>query len=117
MRRIAQIIQLKPDGEAAYIQYHQQVWPAVLATIAACNIRNYSIFLRSGLLFAYFEYHGTNFAEDMRTMSACPETQRWWSIMDPMQLSMADAEPGERWSELGEVFHFDPAPEDDHARS
>ena len=111
MRRVAQIIQLNPDDEAAYIRYHKQVWPAVLATIAECNMGNYSIFLRNGLLFSYFEYYGTNFADDMRKMSACPETQRWWSIMDPMQSPVADAPPGERWSGMHEVFHFDSIPE------
>ncbi len=107
MRRIAQVIQLNPEDEAAYIRYHAQVWPAVLATITDCNIRNYSIFLRNGLLFAYFEYHGTNYAEDMLRMAACPETQRWWIITDPMQSAMADAEPDEKWSEMREVFHLE----------
>lgn len=107
MRRVAQIIQLKPEHEAAYLRYHQQVWPAVLATIASCNITNYSIFLRNGLLFSYFEYHGLNYDEDMRKMSACADTQRWWAIMDPMQTVMPDALPGDKWSEMREVFHFD----------
>ncbi len=107
MRRVAQIIRLKPEHEAAYVSYHEQVWPGVLATIANCNIRNYSIFLRNGLLFSYFEYHGTNFADDMAKMSACAETQRWWSIMDPMQSRMDDASGDEKWSAMREVFHFD----------
>ncbi len=110
MRRIAQIIRLRPEDEAEYIRYHQQVWPTVLATIARCNIKNYSIFLRNGLLVGYFEYHGTDYQEDMRQMAACPETQRWWRIMDPMQQRMPDAEPGDKWSEMREVFHFDPEP-------
>ncbi len=107
MRRVAQIIQLKREEEAAYIRYHEQVWPAVLATIASCNITNYSIFLRNGLLFSYYEYHGTNYEEDMSKMSACVDTQRWWNIMDPMQTILPDAMPGEKWSEMREVFHFD----------
>jgi L-rhamnose mutarotase len=107
LRRVAQIIQLNREDEAAYIRYHEQVWPAVLATIASCNITNYSIFLRNGLLFSYFEYNGDDYAADMRKMSECLDTQRWWSIMDPMQLPMADALPGEKWSEMREVFHFD----------
>jgi L-rhamnose mutarotase len=109
LRRIAQVIQLNPEYEAAYIRYHEQVWPAVLATIASCNITNYSIFLRNGVLFSYFEYYGNDYAADMNKMSACLDTQRWWSIMDPMQLPMADAQPGEKWSEMPEVFHFDAA--------
>ena len=107
MQRYAQAIQLLPQHEAEYIRYHAQVWPTVLQTIADCNIRNYTIFLRKGILFAYFEYHGTNYAADMQKMAADPETQRWWTIMDPMQASLADAEPGEKWSMAQEVFHAD----------
>ncbi len=110
MQRVAQIIQLNPQDEAAYIRYHEQVWPTVLATIAACNISNYSIFLRNGLLFSYFEYSGSDLIADMEKMSACIDTQRWWSIMDPMQSIMPDALPGEKWSSMREVFHFDPIP-------
>lgn len=116
MRRVAQIIQLKPQDEAAYIRHHQRVWPAVLATIAECNISNYSIFLRNGLLFSYFEYDGINYDEDMARMSACLDTQRWWSITDPMQAPMPDAKPGEKWSEIQEVFHFNPVPVADGKR-
>ena len=107
MRRIAQLIRLKPEAEAEYVRMHAEVWPGVLATIAACNIRNYSIFLRDHVLYAYFEYHGDDLKEDMRKMAACAETQRWWSVMDPMQTAMEDAEPGERWTGMREVFHFD----------
>lgn len=107
MQRYAQIIQLRPEDEAEYIRYHAKVWPTVLETIAGCGIRNYSIFLRNGVLFAYFEYHGSDYAADMRKMAACPETQRWWTIMDPMQMPMDDAADGEKWSQLREVFHFD----------
>lgn len=110
LRRVAQIIQLNPEDEAAYVRYHEQVWPTVLATITACNISNYSIFLRNGLLFSYFEYSGSDFTADMEKMSACVDTQRWWSIMDPMQSTMPDALPGEKWSDMREVFHFDPVP-------
>jgi L-rhamnose mutarotase len=62
------------------------------------------------VLFAYFEYHGSDFAADMKKMAADPETQRWWAIMDPMQAVMSDALPGEKWSDMTEVFHFDGHP-------
>ena len=107
MRRYAQVIQLNEKDEAEYIRYHAEVWPTVLKTIAECGIRNYSIFLRNGVLFAYFEYHGEDYAADMRKMAADAETQRWWKIMDPMQRPMDDAEDGEKWSGLKEVFHFE----------
>jgi len=90
MQRYAQVIKLHAADEEEYIR-----------------IRNYSIFLRSGVLFAYFEYHGSDYAADMRKMAADPETQRWWKITDAMQAQMEDAAPGEKWSPLREVFHFD----------
>ncbi len=108
MQRMAQVIRLVAEHETEYVRCHEAVWPEVLATIASCHIRNYSIFLRKGVLFAYFEYHGTDYAADMRKMAECPHTRRWWGITDAMQTPMEDAEVGEKWSVLREVFHFDP---------
>ena len=72
MKRYTQVIRLRPEAEAEYIRYHAAVWPTVLQTISGCGIRNYSIFLRNGVLFAYFEYHGTDYDADMRKMAADP---------------------------------------------
>lgn len=111
MRRYAQVIQLLPHFRDEYIRYHQEVWPAVLAKIEACNIRNYSIFLHDSLLIAYFEYHGEDYEADMQKMAADSDTQRWWSIMDPMQQPLPEAiKEGTHWLEVPEVFHFDGMP-------
>lgn len=105
MRRFCQLIGLRSEQRDEYVRYHAAVWPGVLATIEACHIRNYSIYLHDDLLIAYFEYHGSDFDADMRRMAADPETQRWWAIMDPMQQPLSGA--GERrWLEVPEVFHF-----------
>jgi L-rhamnose mutarotase len=79
----------------------------VLATIARCNIRNYSIFRHDTTLFAYFEYAGTDFAHDMATMGADPKTQEWWALTDPLQEPCASHEPGEWWAAASEIFHTD----------
>ena len=107
MQRYGMIIRLRPEAEAAYRQHHQAVWPAVLNTITACNIRNYTIFLRDGCLFGYFEYVGQDYAADMRKMAADPATQQWWTIMEPMQEPFADRPEGAWWSPMEEVFHHD----------
>lgn len=109
MRRIAQIIRVKPEAIAEYKRIHAEVWPDVLKTIAACNIKNYSIFLREpeNLLFAYFEYHGQDLAEDMKKMAADEATQRWWTITDPMQSPLETVEEGQWWAPAAEVFHQD----------
>ena len=52
MRRYGQVIGIKPERIAAYEALHAAVWPEVLATIRACNIRNYSIFRHGNTLFA-----------------------------------------------------------------
>ncbi len=110
MKRYAQVIGLKPEHREEYSRYHAAVWPEVLATIERCNIRNYSIYRYNDLLFAYFEYHGTDFDADMRRMAKDPHTQRWWSIMDPMQTVLTEAEGGPRWFQIPEEFHFEGSP-------
>ena len=107
MKRYGQIIGLDSQKFETYKKYHASVWPEVLKMITACNISNYSIFHKDGLLFAYFEYTGTNFAADMAKMAADPKTQEWWSIMEPMQLPLKTRKEGEWWSTMDEVFHLD----------
>lgn len=110
MHRYCQLIRLRTERREEYIEYHREVWPTVLATIEACNIRNYSIFLHGDLLIAYFEYHGSDFEADMHKMASDPETQRWWAIMDPMQQRLPDVPPSDKWLNIPEVFHFDGSP-------
>lgn len=109
MNRIAQIVQLRPEQIERYVEVHAAVWPDVLAKIADCHMANYSIFLRrpENLLFAYFEYHGSDFAADQAKMAADPRTQEWWEITNPMQQPLATAAPGEWWVGADEVFHVD----------
>jgi L-rhamnose mutarotase len=91
VRRIAQVIGVKPDDIEEYERIHADVWPTVLATIKKANIQNYSIFRYEHLLFAYMEYTGTDYEKDMATIAADPETQRWWKITDPMQSQVPEA--------------------------
>ena len=59
------------------------------------------------LLFAYFEYHGTDFAADMAKMAADPKTQEWWAVCMPCQAPLATRKEGEWWAAMDEVFHHD----------
>jgi L-rhamnose mutarotase len=107
MKRFGMAIGLKPAAEKKYREHHAAVWPEVLETIRQCNIRNYSIYLKDGMLYSYFEYHGTDFAADMAKMAADPATQRWWALMEPMQEPVATRKEGEWWAGMEEVFHLD----------
>ena len=107
MRRFGMMIRLKPGSEERYKLYHTAVWPEVLKMIQECNIRNYSIFLKEGMLFSYFEYHGTDIKADWDKMAADPKTQEWWAVMQPMQNPVPSRKEREWWAEMEEVFHLD----------
>lgn len=107
MTRHGQLIGIRPERLAEYKRAHAAVWPDILAKITECNIRNYSIYLKDGLLFAYFEYVGRDFDADMARMAADPRTQEWWAWMKPMQSPLPSRAPGEWWAEMEEVFHHD----------
>lgn len=109
MQRMGLVVGLKAEAIPEYKRIHAEVWPEILDLITACNIRNYSIFLREpeNLLFACWEYHGTDFAADMAKMRASPRMYDWWKITDPMQAPLATRKEGEWWAPMEEVFHHD----------
>ncbi len=109
MKRYGAVIGLKPEQIADYKRVHAAVWPDVLAQIKASNIKNYSIFLREpeNLLFAYYEYVGTDHDADMAAMAADPRTQEWWTVCMPMQAPLATRAEGDWWAGTEEVFHLD----------
>ena len=112
MQRYGAVIQVREDRAAEYKALHQRVWPGVLAQIKRSNIQNYSIFFRklpdgNCYLFSYFEYAGSDFAEDMNAMAADPTTQEWWSVCVPLLEPLPDRNAGELWAHMEEVFHLD----------
>jgi L-rhamnose mutarotase len=107
MIRHGQLIGVQAGKLEEYRRYHAQAWPEILRKISECHIRNYSIYHKDGLLFAYFEYVGRDFDADMAKMAADPKTQEWWAIMKPMQKPLPARGPGEWWAEMEEVFHLE----------
>jgi len=107
MKRFGQLIGVDPQKFEEYKKYHAAVWPEVLEMIRACNISNYSIYHKDGMLFAYMEYTGTDFAADMAKMAAHPKTVEWWDVMMPMQRPWPTRTEGEWWANMEEVFHLD----------
>jgi L-rhamnose mutarotase len=105
--RYGSVIRLRSDQEEEYRRLHAAVWPDVLDQIRRSNIRNYTIFLRDRVLFAYFEYTGGDFDADMAAMAADPRTQAWWTLTDPCQEPVETAAAGQWWAPLEEVFHVD----------
>ncbi len=102
MPRIAFVMELKPGTEAIYRQKHDDIWPEMVETLHGFGIRNYSIFRRGLMLFAYLE------CEDPARLASQrddPVVQRWWKMMQPYMRYNADGTP---WSEpIEETFHLD----------
>lgn len=112
MQRYGMVLGLKEEKIAYYKELHATVWPDVLRMIKACNIRNYSIYLRKlpdgkHYLFSYFEYTGEDFAADGAKMAADATTQQWWAECMPCQEPLPDVAEGEWWASMEEVFHQD----------
>ena len=109
MERMGLVIGLKPTTVAEYKRIHADVWPEVLKAIKDSNIRNYTIFLREpeNILFAYWEYHGADFAADLEKMKAVPRMRDWWKITDPMQVPFDTRRKDEWWARMENVFHTD----------
>ena len=109
MKRYGSMVRVRPEAIAEYKRIHVAVWPKVLEQIARSNIRNYTIYLREpeNLLFATFDYHGTDYAADMAKMAADPVTQEWWKITMPMHDPLETRADGEWWASMEEVFHAD----------
>ena len=107
MKRIGQLIRIRPDKITEYKKLHAAAWPRVLETITACNIRNYVIYLREpeNLLFASLEYHGDDWEADQARMAADPLTQEWWALCKPLQEPLETRAEGEWWANMEEVFH------------
>ena len=107
MKRYGQVIKVRPEKFEEYMRLHEKVWAGVEEMNTQCGLRNYTIFHKDGYLFAYFEYHGTDFEADMKRMAQNPLTQEWWKLCGPCQEPLPTRKPNEWWSNMEEVCHQD----------
>ena len=106
-QRYAGVVGLKPEMEAEYRRLHAEVWPGVLEALRRANVRNYSIFLRDGVLFSYMEYTGADYASDMAALAQDETTRDWWRLTAPCQQPVPTAEESQWWAPAEEVFHLE----------
>jgi L-rhamnose mutarotase len=109
MKRMGTCIRLRPEALVQDKALHAAVWPEVLAAIKRANIQNYSIFLKEPehLMFAYWEYVGSDFQADMIAMAKDSSMQAWWAICNPLQQPFESRAHGEWRAEMEQVFHFE----------
>lgn len=99
-----QIGKLKHDKIDEYCKLHASVWPDVLKTISTCSLRSYSIFLHDDLVFAYYEYTGTDYEADMAKMAEDPVTQEWWKHTRPCFEKFAMDPSSEFYHDMKQIF-------------
>ncbi len=109
MRRFGQVNRVRPEDEAEYKRIHVKIWPVIEEAIHEAGIRNYSIYLKDGFLFAYYEYHGPDdeFEARMAKLGQVSRESGWWDITEKMQNPLETRKPGEWWASMEEVFHQD----------
>jgi L-rhamnose mutarotase len=94
VKRVGQVVVLRPDRIEDYERLHSAPWPAVIKAIHNANIRNYTIYRHGTRLFASFEYVGDDYVRDMAAMAADPVVQAWWTHTEAMQQALPDRESG-----------------------
>ncbi|MBT2896796.1 L-rhamnose mutarotase [Streptomyces sp. McG3] len=104
MRRVAQVVRLRPEKAEEYRELHRAVPGPVLDRLRRCHIANYSIHLLGDRLFSYFEYHGDDLDADLALMADDPATRAWWRLTDPCQSPVEEAAPGTWWASAEQVF-------------
>ncbi|MFH8473960.1 L-rhamnose mutarotase [Streptomyces sp. NPDC018000] len=104
MRRVAQVIRVRPEKVDEYRELHREVPEPVLDRLRRCHIADYSIHLLGDRLFSYFEYHGDDLAADLALMAADRATRDWWQLTAPCQQPVDEAAPGEWWASMEQVF-------------
>ena len=106
MERMGFVIGIKSEVIPEYKRLHRETWQEILDAISRAHIRNYTIFLKEpeNLLFAYWEYHGTDFAADQAKLAQEPLMKDWWKICDPMQNPLETRADGEWWARMENVF-------------
>ena len=72
MKRIGEVIKIRPECLEDYKAHHANPWPGINEMIKECNIQNYSIYQRGDYMFAYYEYVGDDFEADMKKLEADP---------------------------------------------
>jgi len=107
VKRVGQVIKVRPEKLQDYKELHAAVWPEVLEATRERNIRNYSIFYKDGYLFAYFEYIGDDYEADMKALYADERCQKWEEVCRACHEPLETRSKGEWWADMEEVFYCD----------
>jgi L-rhamnose mutarotase len=106
-RAYAMTLQLRDAAGVTerYRAEHAQAWPEVIAGLRDAGIRELRIFLLGRRLFMYMQGDDDfDPARDLAGLEDDPRCREWDELMRSLQEPVADAEAGEWWAAMEEVF-------------
>ena len=108
MKAYGQTLCLQDDPELIrkYVEYHQQVWPEVLAGLRSAGIQEMKIFLLGRRMFMYIET-GDDFEPDRdypKARMANDKSREWNEFMATLQERAPEARPDQWWAPMDLVF-------------
>ena len=107
MTRYCFALDLKEDAQsiATYEQYHQSVWPGIIASIKEADIKTLDIYRVANRLFMIMEV-GADFSfEKKAAIDAKNEMViQWEKLMWEYQQALPSAQPGQKWVLMQKIF-------------
>lgn len=100
-------LDLKDDEKLIheYEQYHQEVWPEIVASIKDAGITELEIYRVANRLFMIMETNESFSFENKNAMdNANPKVQEWEELMWKYQQALPVAKPGEKWVLMKKIF-------------
>ena len=107
MKKIAYTIDLKDDPQLIheYCEYHRNVWPEVQDDLKQVGLIEMNIYRVGCRLFMLMEVQD-DFDATIGLpayLNTHPKCQQWEDMMDKFQSPLANAKPGEKWSEMENI--------------
>ncbi len=104
-KRVCFQLRIRPELVDEYVARHREVWPEMLAEIAAAGRRDYSLYLgEGGVLFGCYETDDDAAAQAYLAASAV--AARWEAEMAPFFVGL-EGRPDQAATPLTEVFNLE----------
>ena len=102
-------LDLKDDEELIqeYKDYHQAVWPEILANIKNTGIEKLEIYATGNRLFMIMKVNKSfSFERKSEMDTANPKVQEWENLMWKYQQALPNAKIGEKWLLMDKIFQL-----------
>lgn len=110
MKEFAKTILLKDDPNlvAQYIDYHNHIWPEVVASFKEVGVLDIKIWMVGRRLFMLMTTTDA-FRPDVdldRYLTLHAKNREWENLMATFQERAPEAKPGEHWAEMNLIFQL-----------